>query len=324
MEELAANRHSVHKDQKTHLRFRNPHRGHTLALLTMTVPGLMALLVFNYLPMVGAVIAFKNYNAADGIFGSPWAGLKNFEFLFNSGAAWRITFNTLFLNALFIVTTLVLALFLALLINHLRGRGLYLARFYQSALFFPFFISYVIVGYFTFALFNGDTGLINNTLNRIGVSGVDWYASPQWWPLILVLVNLWKNVGFSTLIYLSGMLGINREYYEAASLEGATPWQQIRFVTLPLLAPLITINILLQIGRIFFADFGLFYNVTRDSALLYPTTDVIDTYVFRALRTLGDFGMSSAAGLYQSVVGFALVLIANWIVRRRDPERSLF
>jgi putative aldouronate transport system permease protein len=299
-------------------------RRFNLTLMLMTLPGLLMLLLFSYLPMAGAVIAFKDYRAVDGLFGSAWVGFKNFEFLLGSGAIWRITWNTIFLNSLFILSGLGVGLLLALLIYEVRTANRWLIRFYQSAFFFPFFISYIIVGYFGYALLNTDYGLLNRLLSTVGLQSVNWYGEPRYWPLILVLVNLWKNVGFSVVIYLSGALAIDTAYFEAAALDGATKWQQARFITLPLLAPLITINVLLQVGRIFFADFGLFYNVTRDSSLLYPTTDVIDTYVFRALRTLGDFGMSGAAGLYQSVVGFALVLASNWIVKRRDPDRALF
>lgn len=293
----------------------------------MALPASLILLIFAYLPMGGIVVAFKDYRAVEGLWNSAWVGLKNFEFIFSSGAAWRVTFNTLFLNTLFIVTGTVGALGLALLLNEVSGKGRLssaLTRFYQSALFFPFFVSYVIVGYFGYALLNLESGTLNTLLKSLGLPPVNWYASPQYWPIILVLVNLWKNVGFGTVIYLSGMLSVDASYYEAARIDGASKWQEIRYITLPFLVPLITLNVLLSIGRIFFADFGLFYNVTRDQSLLYPTTDVIDTYVFRALRTLGDFGMAGAAGLYQSVVGFGLVLFSNWLVNRRNPERGLF
>ncbi len=294
------------------------------ALMLMTIPGVLILLAFSYIPMTGVIIAFKNYRAADGIFNSAWVGFKNFEFLFASGTAWRITVNTLLLNSLFIITTLVFALGLAFLLNEVRQRHPVLTGFYQSALFFPFFISYVIVGYFAFAVLNTDTGLANKVLSGFGVEPIRWYSEPQYWTAILLIVNLWKSVGFSVVIYLSGMLGIDPEYFDAAAIDGASKWEQVRFITLPLLMPLITINVLLSIGRIFFADFGLFYFVPRDSSLLYSTTDVIDTYVFRALRSLGDFGMAGAAALYQSLVGFVLVLVSNWIVKRHDPERALF
>jgi putative aldouronate transport system permease protein len=299
-------------------------RGQNLSFLLMCLPALIVLGMFSYAPMAGIVIAFKNYRASDGIWGSAWVGFKNFEFLFTSGNAWRITFNTIFLNTLFILTTLILALVLAFVLHELQSSSRRAVGLYQSALFFPFFISFVIVSYFTFALLNNDSGLVNKILVGLGLSPVNWYTSPQYWTLILVLVNLWKGVGFSVVIYLAGILAIDRGYYEAAEIDGASKWQQTRFITLPLLAPLITINVLLAVGRIFYADFGLFYFVPRDSSLLYPTTDVIDTFVFRALRSLGDFGMSGAAALYQSVIGFGLLLFSNWVVRRFDPDRALF
>ena len=171
---------------------------------------------------------------------------------------------------------------------------------------------------------NADNGLINGFLTTLGVEPVAWYSSPQYWPWILMLTNIWKSVGYGSVIYLAGMLGINQEYYEAAMLDGANKVQQIRYITLPHLVPIMVIMTLLAIGRIFYADFGLFYYVTRDNSLLYSTTDVIDTYVYRALRVNADIGMAAAVGLYQSVVGFALVLISNWMVKRVNPERSLF
>ena len=299
-------------------------RAQTLSWLLMCLPALAVMAAFSYAPMAGIIVAFKNYRASDGIFGSAWVGFKNFEFLFTSGNAVRITWNTVYLNGLFIASTLIVALALALALNELQRTSRRAVGLYQSALFFPFFISYVIVSYFTYALFNTDTGILNRGLQAAGAHAVVWYTEPKYWPFILVLVNLWKGVGFSVVIYLAGMLAIDRGYYEAAEIDGASKWQQARFITLPLLAPLITITVLLAVGRMFYADFGLFYFIPRDSSLLYPTTDVIDTFVFRALRSLGDFGMSAAAGLYQSVIGFLLVMFSNWVVRRYDPERALF
>jgi putative aldouronate transport system permease protein len=290
--------------------------------LLMGAPGLLVLLIFSYLPMFGVIIAFKDFRANLGLFDSPWIGFKNFEFLFKSPALSRITTNTLFLNALFIVTGLVAAVGLALLLNEIRLKAA--ARVYQTVVFFPYFISWVIVGYFSFALLNSDSGLINRTLTLLGLQTVAWYSSPQYWPWILVFTNIWKGVGYGSVIYLAGMLGINPEYYEAAMLDGANKVQQIRYITLPHLAPIMIIMTLLAIGRVFYADFGLFYYVTRDNSLLYPTTDVIDTYVYRALRVNADIGMAAAVGLYQSVVGFVLVFISNWLVKRLDPDRSLF
>jgi putative aldouronate transport system permease protein len=288
----------------------------------MSLPALALLFVFNYLPIPGIVIAFKNFKAAKGLFGSETVGFKNFEFLFNSATAWRITSNTLMLNSIFIVTGIAMSLGIALMLNEVRKPGL--ARFYQSSVFFPYFVSWVIVGMFSFAMLNGDNGMINSLLVKMGFEPVLFFSKPKYWPVILTIVNLWKSSGYWSIVYLAAILGINTEYYEAAMIDGASRWQQTVSITLPLLMPLIIINVLLSVGHIFYADFGLFYYVTNDNSMLYPTTDVIDTFVFRALRSMGDFGMAAAAGLYQSVVGFVLIILSNWIVKRIDPEKSLF
>ena len=293
-------------------------------LLIMTIPGLLTLFIFAYLPMFGIIIAFKDYRASQGILGSAWVGFQNFFYLFQTDDARRIVFNTLFMNALFIVTVLVASLGIALLLHEARQSNKWLARFYQSTLFFPYLFSYVIINYFVFALLNTSNGLVNHLLMGLGMHTINWYASPQYWPVILTLVNLWKNAGFWSIVYLAGIIAINPEYYEAASLDGATTWQKIWHITLPMLKPLIIINVLLSIGKIFYADFGLFYQVPRNVPQLFPTTDVIDTYVYRTLTALGDVGMSSAAGAFQAIVGFVLVLGSNWLVRRTDPERALF
>lgn len=294
------------------------------ALLLMMLPGLLVLLVFSYAPMVGLVIAFKNYRAYQGIWGSAWSGLQNFQYLFSTADAWHITYNTLVMNSLFIVTTLAGSLGIALLLNEIRDSGTWLPRFYQSTLFLPYVLSYVLISYFVFALLSSDSGLLDKLLTRIGLHPVDWYSSPQYWPAILTIVNLWKSAGFWSIVYLAGILAISPEYYEAARIDGANKWAQIRYITLPLLMPLIIINVLLSVGRVFYADFGLFYQVTGNNGLLYSTTDVIDTYVYRSLTSIGDVGMAAAAGAYQSVVGFVLVVLANWLVRRIDPEKALF
>jgi putative aldouronate transport system permease protein len=294
------------------------------ALLIMTLPGLALLLVFAYLPMIGLVVAFKDYRASKGIFGSDWVGFKNFLYLFQTDDARRIVANTLFMNALFIVTTLVGSLAIALLLYEVRNSSKWLSKFYQSTLFFPYLFSYVIINYFVFALLDTQNGLVDHFLANFGVHPIDWYAAPQYWPVILTLVNLWKSGGFWSIVYLAGIIAINPEYYEAASLDGATAWQKIRYITLPMLKPLIIINVLLSIGKIFYADFGLFYQVPRNLPQLFVTTDVIDTYVYRTLTALGDVGMASAAGAFQAMVGFTLVVLANWLVRRTDPERAIF
>lgn len=293
-----------------------------LPFLLMSAPGFLLLLLFSYLPMFGIVIAFKNYKAVQGIWGSAWVGLKNFEFLFRTPDLQRITFNTIFLNTIFIITGLIGAITLALLLNEVRVK--FFTRIYQTVIFFPFIISWVIVGYFSFALLNYESGLVNSLMRWFGIEPISWFSTPQYWPTILTLTSLWKGVGYGSVVYLAAMLGINQEYYEAAMLDGANKLQQIRYITMPFLVPIVIITTLLAIGRIFSADFGMFYYVTRDSKLLYPTTDVIDTYVLRALRVNADIGMASATGLYQSLVGFVLVLLSNWFVKRIDPDRSLF
>ena len=296
--------------------------GRNLTRLFMAAPALVWIFIFSYVPMFGLIIAFKDYRFDKGILGSEWVGLTNFRFLVGTREAWRAMSNTLILNAVFIVTTLVVSLVVAILLYQIQHH--ILARFYQAALFFPYFISWVIAGVFVFALLNSDTGLVNQLLVKWGRPKIPWYSSADYWPAILSAANLWKSVGFWSIVYFAGMLGISPEYYEAAEVDGATGWEKTVYITLPLLLPLITINVLLSIGRIFYADFGLFFHVTRDQGALYRTTDVIDTYVFRGLTKSAQIGMASAAGFYQSVVGFALVFLSNWIVRRIDPDRSLF
>lgn len=291
-------------------------------LLIMCMPAMLLILAFSYLPMFGMIIAFKNYRANKGFWGSEWVGFDNFKFLFATKDAWTVTFNTVFLNALFIVFGLIASVAIAIMLNEIRKKAF--LKFYQSALFFPYFLSWVIVSYFVFALLSGDNGLVNKVLGNLGLTEPSWYSTPHFWPIILTLVYLWKNVGYLSIIYVAGLIGINEEYYEAAKIDGATRLQQIFKITLPLLTPLIITMTLLQIGRIFYADFGLFYNVTLNSGMLYQTTDVLDTYVFRSLRVLGDVGMASAAGMYQAVVGFILVMLSNWSVRKIDKDSALF
>jgi len=290
-------------------------------LFGMTLPGLVYIVLFSYVPMFGLVIAFKNYNYATGLWNSPWVGLKNFEFLFASKDAWRITYNTLFLNFLFIFFGTITSICFALLLNEIRQK--FLNKFVQSTMLLPHLLSWVIVGYFVYALLTYN-GLVNGILGYLGFEPIEWYNSPGYWPAILTITAVWKMVGYNSVVYLASILGISADYYEAAVIDGANKFQQIRYITLPLISPIIIIIVLLSIGRIFYADFGLFYNVTRDIGMLYPTTDVIDTYVFRMLRKVGDVGMASAAGFYQSIVGFVLIVTANFIVKKIDKEQSLF
>ena len=289
-----------------------------LPLYLMMLPGALYLIVNNYLPMGGLVIAFKK-----GIFASDWAGLKNFEFLFASDDAALITRNTLLYNLVFIVLNTVLGILLAIFICDVASKKL--KKIYQSAILFPFLMSMVIVGYIVYAFFSMQSGIVNKTiLPALGMDPIFWYNEPKYWPAILIFVNAWKGVGYGCLIYISSINGIDPTYYEAAELDGAGKLKQIWHITLPCILPSVITLTLLNIGRIFYSDFGLFYQVPRNSGMLFSTTNVIDTYVYRGLMQQNNIGMSSAAGFYQSIVGFALVLISNLVVRRVSRENALF
>lgn len=293
------------------------------ALLFMMIPGLIYLVINNYIPMAGIVIAFKDINYAKGIFASDWIGLKNFEFLFKTNDAFIITRNTILYNGFFIILNTVIAIGLAILLNEIRNAVA--KRFYQSIVLLPYLISMVIVSYLVVAMLHVENGFMNNTvLPLFGIDPITWYSKAEYWPFILTIVNVWKNIGYLCIIFLASIVGIDHEYYEAATIDGASKWAQIKSITVPLIMPTIIIMTLLAIGRIFYSDFGLFYQVPLNSGALKSTTDVIDTYVYRGLMQLGDIGMSSAAGLYQSVVGFVLVLLSNYIVAKKDRDQALF
>lgn len=293
----------------------------TFELFTLSLPGVLYLLLFAYIPMFGIVIAFKNYRFDKGILGSDWVGLKNFEFLFMSDTAWRITRNTVLYSAGYILIGTFAALLLAILMNELTKRWI---KVHQTIIFLPHFVSWVVAGYLTMAFLDHSAGFVNQLLASTGLQPQDWYYEAGPWPYILNLAQLWKGIGFGTLIYFAGIMGINQEFYEAARIDGASRLQMALKITLPMLMSLIVILLILSIGNMFRGDFGLHYFIPNDSSFALSTTDIIDTYVYRALRVLGDIGMSSAAGVYQSVVGFVLVLTANGIVRRINQDHSLF
>ncbi len=288
----------------------------------MALPGILFFLVFSYLPMIGVIVAFKDFNVRDGIFYSPWSGFRNFEFFLKSQDMFRLVKNTLLLNFIFIITSTVIQIAFAMMMNELKSR--LFVKFTNSVMFLPYFISWVIAGYFVYALLNMDYGLLNSWLAGFGLEPVEWYNKPEYWPFILTLANLWKVTGYGCVIYTASITGISEEYYEAATVDGANRWQQAFRITLPMIKPLIIILTLLSLGKIFYSDFGMFYNLTRNAGTLYSTTDVMDTYVYRALRVTGDFGMSAAAGLFQSIIGFVLVLASNQLVRKIDNENALF
>lgn len=293
-----------------------------MPLYLMALPGVIYMIVNNYMPMAGLVVAFKDYNVRRGIWGSEWNGFKNFEYLFKTKDAFIITRNTICYNLVFIVLGTLLALTLAISLNEVKNK--FFSRFFQTTLLLPHLVSMVIVAYLVYAFLSQDTGLINGLIERLGGKPVSWYTEEKYWPFILVIVHAWKATGYSTIVYFATIVGIDRGYYEAAELDGASEWQQITRITIPLIAPTIIMMVMLSIGRIFYSDFGLFYQVPMNSGPIQNITSTIDTYVYRGLMQLGDVGMSAAAGLYQSLVGFVLVLLSNWIVRRKSPENSLF
>mgnify|MGYP000220995539 CR=1 FL=1 len=290
-------------------------------LFLLAIPGLLFVIIFYYLPMFGLVLAFKDFNFAKGIWGSEWSGFENFRFFFNSADALIVTRNTIALNFSFIVITSVVSVIFALLLFELSKRAV---KVYQTTLFFPYFLSWVVVSYVTYALLNPELGVINQFLVKLKILGINWYFEPTYWPYILTIAYLWKSVGYSTLIYYTGLMSIDKSYFEAASIDGASKLQQMRTISVPLLTPLIILIVLLQVGRIFYSDFGMFYFLTADSGALYPTTDIIDTYVFRALRVSGDVGMATAVGLYQALVGFILVVTTNMMLRKFNKENAIF
>lgn len=289
----------------------------------MALPGLIYLLINNYMPMTGLVVAFKNFSAKKGIYGSDWAGLKNFKFLFQTRDAWIITRNTLCYNIAFIILGTILSVTVAILLSEIRSKMA--SRLYQSVILLPYLVSWVIISYLVYAFLSAESGFINKSiLSALGKTPISWYNDAKYWPVILVLVYLWQATGYHSIVYYASVVGFDRAYYEAADMEGAGPWQKIRYITLPLLRPVIITMVMLSVGKIFYSDFGMFYQIPMNSGAILPTTNVIDTYVYRGLLQQGNIGMSAAAGLYQSCVGFIVVLAANALVRKLDKESAFF
>lgn len=294
-----------------------------LPLYLMLVPGIVYLIINNYLPMLGLVIAFKKVNYQLGIFGSPWCGLDNFKFLFKTGDAFIMTRNTILYNLAFIVVGNAFAILCAIAMDVVKKK--FFKRFSQVVILIPYLLSSVIVSYIVFAFLSPSSGFVNHTiLKALGMEAVNWYAEPAPWPAILMIVYIWMSFGYQSILYYSTLIGIDKTLYEAAVVDGATTWHQIKYVTIPCLKRTIIILVLLAVGRIFFSDFGLFYQVPMHSGLLYSTTQTIDTYVYRALLELNDIGRSSAAGFLQSLLGFICILTANKVVSKIDSESALF
>lgn len=296
-------------------------------LTLLAAPTTIWYILFCFLPMFGIIIAFKDFrisgNFISSVFKSSWAGgngLKNFESLFTFGDIWIIIRNTLSYNAVFIVLGIAIPVVLALMINHLHSRML--AKFYQTAMFMPYFLSWVVVSAVLFGFLSFDKGLANKIIENMGGQPVQWYMSPKYWPYLIIFMNLWKSVGYGMVVYLAAITGIDGTYYEAAVIDGASKWQQVRYITLPLMKTVIVIMFILSVGRIFYSDFGLFYQVPRASNSLFDVTYTIDVYVYSMMKT-GTTGMASATALIQSVVGCITILLANGIVRKIDSDSAM-
>lgn len=294
---------------------------------TMMIPALFLLILFCYVPMPGIILAFKDYSPRDGIFGSEWIDpwYKNFEFFFKSDTAKTVTFNTIFYNVVEAVAVTVCALALAILLVEIKNK--FFAGIYKGAILLPTFLSWVVIQYIVFALLSSDRGIVNDIITANGGESIEWYSVPGYWRFLLPFAYLWKNVGYYSVFYVAAIAGINSDYYEAAQLDGASKWQQIWHITLPLLRPTVIILCLMWVGKVFsggLGDWNGFMNITNNSSILYSTTDVIDTYVYRALKGMGDYGMSSAVNLYQSVIGFILVVASNAVIKKIDPDSAMF
>ncbi len=290
-------------------------------LLILTLPSMLYLFVFCYIPLYGLVLPFKNYDYSLGFLKSPWAGLDNFKFLLNNESVEIATRNTILYNIAFIILGLVMSVAIALMLYEMRA---VFVKCYQTMLFLPYFISWVVAAYAAKVFLDIDYGLINKILLSMGKDAVAWYNKPECWPVILIIAEVWKGMGYNAIIYYASLMGTDKSLFEAAKIDGAGKLKQIWYISLPSIKPMIIIMTILKIGKIFYGDFGLFYNFTLNSSLLYSTTDIIDTYVYRSLITLGDVGMSSAAGFYQAVLGFILVITTNFIVNKIDSDNALF
>lgn len=293
-----------------------------LPLYSMLIPGMLYLFINNYIPMAGIIVAFKKYNYSKGILGSDWNGLKNFVFLFKTKDAFTITRNTVCYNLIFIFAGTAAAVAVAVLLSELKA--VRMRKIYQTLILLPFLVSIVVVSYIVYGFLSTEFGLVNHMMMNAGKDKASWYSDPTWWPVIIVMVHAWKYIGYNCVLYYAALMGIDASYYEAAEIDGATRWQRIRFITLPAIRSTISIMVLMAIGKIFYSDFGLFYQVPMNSGPLIDVTNTIDTYVYRGLMETNNIGMSAAAGVYQSVVGFLLVVLANWIVRRQDSDNALF
>lgn len=290
-------------------------------LTVMLLPSAILIFIFCYVPLTGLILPFKDYKASLGFFGSPWAGFKNFKYLFHSSTMWIAVKNTILYNLVFILGGTACSVFLATLLFELNARAV---KIYQTIFLLPYFVSWVVASYVVNAFLDMESGVLNGILRGLGKDVVLWYNDSTYWPIIIVIAYLWKSVGYNTIIFYAALMGLDMECFEAARLDGATWWQKFRYITLPGIKNMIWVVVLLALGNVLRGDFGLFYNVPLNSSLLYSATDVVDTVVYRSLLNMGDVGMSAAAGFYQSVFGFILIMTVNLIVRKINPENALF
>ena len=300
---------------------KNTYKNRTL--LFMALPAVIIMILFSYVPMFGLVLAFKDFNFAKGIWGSDWCGLDNFKYLFLVGeTAWRLTRNTVLYYIAFTIPGTVGAVMRAIGINEmvLKKTG----RMFQSFMILPTFISYIAVSFVVYAFLKNDTGILNRLIVSLGGDAIRFYQDDSKWPVILLIVNMWKNIGYSSVLYLSVLTGIDPNLYEAASIDGASAKQKMWYITLPMLVPMVIIRTLMGLGRIMHSDTGLFYQVTKNSPALYDTTQVLDSYVLNAIMSSTDYGMTAATTFYQSVVGFIMVVGTNMIIRKISPDNALF
>ena len=291
-------------------------------LMILSLPVIIYVFLFYYLPMFGMVLAFKDYKFNLGILGSEWNGFENFRFFFESDAAFRVTFNTLAYNLVFIVLGLIINIIVALLLNEIKNKAS--IKIFQTTMFFPYFMSWVVVAFIVYSFLSPSYGIINKFIINAGGQKTNWYFKAEVWPYILTFANIWKWLGYGVLINYAVLIGVDKSYYEAAEIDGASKLQMAMKISLPMLVPVILIQFTLNMGRIFNADFGLFYQLPQNSPLLYKTTDVIETYVFRSLMDMHDIGMGTAVGLYKSVCGLVIVLVTNGIIKKIRPENALF
>lgn len=297
-------------------------KNRTLTLTLMALLPALVIFIFSYMPLPGLVLAFKDFKVSKGVFGSDWVGWQNFEFFFKSNDAWKVLKNTVGLNFVFIFLTLILSVAVALMLNEIRSKAA--VKIVQTIMFFPYFVSWIVTTYMVYAFLNHNYGILNSVWDFFGWEAPPWYSRPEYWPYILTIVHLWKNVGYNSVVYYASIMGIDETYYEAAALDGANRWQMMWHITIPNLKKIIICLTTLAIGRIMYADFSLFYQVPRNMGALLPTTDVIDTYIYRAFRVSGNIGLGAAVGCFQAVVGFILIIVANAIVRKIDKESAIF